>query len=115
VRGGGEVFFRNDLIAVHPQFCATATGETKDPTEAAQILIPLIQSLQQQLSSKSSQPILYLCVDDSTAHIRSLGEALYNMVKQRYDLNWCIKAVQTEKDDLHKAKDWVENNAPLPR
>jgi tRNA uridine 5-carbamoylmethylation protein Kti12 len=115
VVGGGEVFFRNDLIAVHPQFCATATGETKDPTEAAQILIPLIQSLQQQLSSKPSQPILYLCVDDSTAHIRSLGEALYNMVKQRYDLNWCIKAVQTEKDDLHKAKDWVENNAPLPR
>ncbi|KAG2188582.1 hypothetical protein INT44_001337 [Umbelopsis vinacea] len=97
------------------KFCATATGETKDPTEAAQILIPLIQSLQQQLSSKPSQPILYLCVDDSTAHVRSLGEALYNMVKQRYDLNWCIKAVQTEKDDLSKAKDWVENNAPLPR
>ncbi|GAB5586000.1 hypothetical protein Unana1_00900 [Umbelopsis nana] len=96
-------------------FCATATGETKDPTGAAQILIPLIQSLQQQLNSKPSNPVLNLCVDETTARIRSLGEFLYDIVEGRYDLDWCIKAVQTEKEDMTKAKDWVENNAPLPK
>ncbi|KAJ2962192.1 hypothetical protein NQZ79_g2688 [Umbelopsis isabellina] len=106
--GCGKQWCRN-------KFCATGNGQPKDATEAAQALIPLIHSLQQQLKASTSNPVLHLCVDESAARQLALAEDLHALVGHRYSLAWCIKAVQTEKEDIYRAKDWVEDNAPLPK
>ncbi|KAI7897989.1 ubiquitin fusion degradation protein UFD1-domain-containing protein [Cokeromyces recurvatus] len=94
------------------KYCATCTKDPKDATTAASLLIPLIKGLPKELSLPNPNPVLYLCVDESTSRKRFLAEIVYNELEGKYDLGWCVKAIESEQEDLDKAKLWLDKNAP---
>ncbi|RUP45744.1 ubiquitin fusion degradation protein UFD1-domain-containing protein [Jimgerdemannia flammicorona] len=91
--------------------CATSTGTPQEANMAASTLIPLITSLRQALAS-GSRPELYLCVDEATTRRRFLAEVLEQDLAGKYAIEWCVKGLEAEREDLDRAKTWVEGNAP---
>ncbi|KAI8391224.1 ubiquitin fusion degradation protein UFD1-domain-containing protein [Radiomyces spectabilis] len=94
------------------KFCATATKDPKDATTAASMLIPMIQSLQRELTSVHPKPELYFCVDEATSRKHFLADILVDNNANRFGIDWCIKALETENEDLDLAQRWLEANAP---
>ncbi|KAI8086498.1 ubiquitin fusion degradation protein UFD1-domain-containing protein [Halteromyces radiatus] len=94
------------------KYCATGSQTPQDATTAASTLIPMIQKLTIQLAMPKPLPVLYLCVDAKTTRIRFLAETLRTSTDDMFGLDWCIKAIETEQEDLDKAKQWLNQNAP---
>ncbi|KAG0169613.1 hypothetical protein DFQ28_010246 [Apophysomyces sp. BC1034] len=93
--------------------CATSTGRPLDATTAATTLVPMIQPLQRQLSQPDPHPELYLCVDEKITNQKSLAEILDDVdTANQYGFDWCVKALENESNDLERAKQWLEVNAP---
>ncbi|KAF7722911.1 hypothetical protein EC973_002591 [Apophysomyces ossiformis] len=104
--GCGNTWCRN-------KHCATGTGNSLDATTAASELIPMIQALPRQLNQPDPNPELYLCVDEKTTRQRTLAETMRTVyTENHFDLDWCIKALESEDNDLERAKYWLEANAP---
>lgn len=57
------------------------------------------------------KPVLNLCVDQKVTRLRFLAEVLMEN-NTAYHLDWCIKALESEQEDLDRAKNWLEMNAP---
>ncbi|KAL0083963.1 hypothetical protein F4703DRAFT_1606168 [Phycomyces blakesleeanus] len=94
--------------------CVTCTHMPQEATLAARTLIPMIQPLQRQLASGIT-PTLYLCVDEATTRKKFLAEMLAESTADKYDLGWCVKALETEQEDLEKARHWLDTNAPYKK
>lgn len=58
------------------------------------------------------RPVLHLCVDAKVTRIRFLAETLMTTCDGSYGLDWCIKALENEQEDLDKSKSWLDRNAP---
>ncbi|KAG1469755.1 hypothetical protein G6F56_003074 [Rhizopus delemar] len=102
ITGCGNEWCRNE-------YCATYTKKPKDATTAASLLIPLIKNLPQELNKANPDPQLYFCVDESISRKRLLAEVLQG---EKYELGWCVKAIENEQEDLDRAKAWLDRNAP---
>ncbi|KAI8647502.1 ubiquitin fusion degradation protein UFD1-domain-containing protein [Parasitella parasitica] len=94
------------------KYCATSTNDPKDATTAASVLIPMIKNLPKELSSLNPNPELYFCVDESVTRKMFLAELLVNQVDGKYDLGWCVVALENNHEDLDKAQQWLDGNAP---
>ncbi|CAO3637227.1 unnamed protein product [Mucor hiemalis] len=92
--------------------CATATKEPKDATTAASLLIPMIKSLPRELALSNPNPELYFCVDEATTRKKFLAELLASESEGKYELGWCVRAIESEQEDLDRAKTWLDNHAP---
>ncbi|KAI9323475.1 ubiquitin fusion degradation protein UFD1-domain-containing protein [Dichotomocladium elegans] len=103
--GCGHSYCRN-------KYCATSIQTPQDANTAATTLIPLIQSLQRQLTLPDPDPELYLCVDESTTRRRLLAEMLEEGTTRKYSIAWCSKALDSENEDLERAQHWLDANAP---
>ncbi|KAI9363587.1 hypothetical protein BD770DRAFT_195032 [Pilaira anomala] len=103
--GCGNAWCRNKI-------CASFTNDPKDATTAASLLIPMIKGLPRELASSNPNPELYLCVDETTTRKKFLAELLESESEGKYELGWCIKAIETENEDLDRAKSWLNQNAP---
>lgn len=102
------VYFTN----CHKQYCATSTKEVKDATTAASLLIPMIKSLPRELALPNPDPHLYFCVDEATTRKKFLAEMLCDSLNSKYELGWCVIAIENEQEDLDRAKSWLDRNAP---
>ncbi|KAI9243665.1 ubiquitin fusion degradation protein UFD1-domain-containing protein [Phascolomyces articulosus] len=103
--GCGHAYCRN-------KYCATSTQKPQDATTAATTLLPMIQSLQHQMSLTNPNPELYLCVDESITRKRFLAEMLEEGTTKTYSIAWCAKALDSEDEDLERARSWLDKNAP---
>lgn len=79
------------------------------------MLIPMIKGLPRELSLPNPNPELYFCVDESTTKKRFLGEVVLNETGGKYELGWCVKAIEEEALDIDRAIAWLERNAPTLR
>ncbi|EPB87006.1 hypothetical protein HMPREF1544_06224 [Mucor circinelloides 1006PhL] len=103
--GCGNAWCRN-------KYCATSTNDPKDATTAASLLIPLIKNLPRELASYNPNPELYFCVDESVTRKKFLAELLVNQSDGKYDLGWCVVAIENSQEDLDAAQLWLDRNAP---
>lgn len=71
----------------------------------------MIKSLPRQLALPNPAPQLYFCVDETTTRKKFLAEILASESAGKYDLGWCVKAIEIE-EDLDRAKTWLDSNAP---
>jgi hypothetical protein len=94
------------------KYCATSTNNKRDATTAASLLIPMIKNLPRELNKPNPNPELYFCVDESISQKKFLADVLYNEAEDKYELGWCVKAVESEQGDLDRAKIWLDRNAP---
>ncbi|KAI8067783.1 ubiquitin fusion degradation protein UFD1-domain-containing protein [Gongronella butleri] len=92
------------------QYCATSSGKAQDATTAASTLLPMIKKLRVQLAMPKPKPELDLCVDEKTTRVRFLANTL--QTGSQYGVDWCIKALEAENEDLERAQTWLKNNAP---
>ena len=72
----------------------------------------MIQSLQRQMKLPHPNPELYLCVDESMTRKRFLAETLEEGTTKAYSIAWCAKALDSEDEDLDRARSWLDKNAP---
>ena len=72
----------------------------------------MIQSLQRQMKLPHPNPELYLCVDESMTRKRFLAEMLEEGTTKTYSIAWCAKALDSEDEDLDRARSWLDKNAP---
>ncbi|CAO3646328.1 unnamed protein product [Cunninghamella echinulata] len=93
------------------KLCATGSNSPQDATTAASTLIPIIQKLTIQLQLTSPKPVLNLCVDQKVTRLKFLAETLMEE-NASYHLDWCVKALESEQEDLDRAKNWLQMNAP---
>jgi hypothetical protein len=50
------------------------------------------------------------CVDEASQSRRSVAEMISG--EGEYQLGWCVKALEEEKGDLDRAREWLKNRAP---
>ncbi|KAK4510543.1 Tlg2-vesicle protein [Mucor velutinosus] len=103
--GCGNAWCRN-------KYCATSTKDPKDATTAASLLIPMIKHLPKELASYNPNPELYFCVDESVTRKKALAESLASQFGGKYDLGWCVVAIESSQEDPDKARLWLDRNAP---
>jgi hypothetical protein len=72
----------------------------------------MIKNLPRELNKPNPNPELYFCVDESISQKKFLADVLYNEAEDKYELGWCVKAVESEQGDLDRAKIWLDRNAP---
>jgi len=100
-------------------YCATGNSTKKDPNTAASTILPHLQ----QIQSSQTTPI-YLCVDELTTRRRFLADILYKgkdltngdsggEYYEKYPIEFCVKAVEIENEDLVEARKWLQANAPI--
>ncbi|CAH1758123.1 23751_t:CDS:2 [Entrophospora sp. SA101] len=100
-------------------YCATGNSIKKDPNTAASTILPHLQ----QIQLSQTTPI-YLCVDELTTRRRFLADILYKgkdlangdgggECYEKYPIEFCVKAVEIENEDLVEARKWLQANAPI--
>ncbi|CAO3589789.1 unnamed protein product [Absidia cylindrospora] len=94
------------------KYCATGSKSPQDANMAASTLIPIIKKLTVQLAMPTPRPVLNLCVGAKVTRIRFLAETLFTSSDGAYGLDWCIKALESEEEDLDRSKSWLDRNAP---
>lgn len=72
----------------------------------------MIKNLPRQLALPNPSPQLYFCVDETITRKKFLAELLASESNGKYDLGWCVKAIEIEQEDLDRAKIWLNSNAP---
>lgn len=72
----------------------------------------MIKSLPKELNSVNPNPELYFCVDESVTRKKFLAELLVNQSDGKYELGWCVVAIENSQEDLDKAQLWLDRNAP---
>jgi hypothetical protein len=75
----------------------------------------MIKPLGRQLLLPNPEPDLYLCVDETTTRKKFLAQMLEENTQGKYDLEWCVKALEQENEDLNQSQTWLGRNAPSKR
>ncbi|KAG0043822.1 hypothetical protein BGZ83_010999 [Gryganskiella cystojenkinii] len=108
MQGCGNNWCRNE-------FCATFKREQMDATAAASELMKMLKEA--KIGSNPSSiggdgGKLWLCVDEGTTRKKVMAELLFEDMKGKYAMAWCVKALETERTDLDAAVQWLNLQAP---
>jgi len=80
-----------------------------DETFTAKDALPMIKPIMDELA-KSGTSALKFCVDEASQTRRVLGGMIAG--EGEYEVEWCVKALEEEHNDLGKAREWLKNRAP---
>ncbi|KIW91674.1 uncharacterized protein Z519_07642 [Cladophialophora bantiana CBS 173.52] len=69
------------------------------------IVKPIIDDISHGITSS-----MVFCVDESSQSRRTLAVML--AAEANYELEWCVKALEDEKGDLDRAREWLKHRAP---
>ncbi len=69
----------------------------------------MIKPIVNDLTSGVTTSMVF-CVDEGSQSRRNLAGMISG--EGEYELEWCVKAVQEEKGDLDRAREWLKNRAP---
>ena len=92
-------------------FCRTAHKNVHgdDRVVSAKDGLTMIKSIIEGLT-RGDNPSLVFCVDETSQSRRNLAGMISG--KGEYELEWCMKALDEEKGDLDRAREWLKNRAP---
>jgi hypothetical protein len=80
-----------------------------DGVVTAKEALPIIKPIMDELVMGRT-PDLKFCVDEASQKRRILGVMV--AAEGEYELEWCVKALEEEHNDLGKARDWLKDRAP---
>ena len=80
-----------------------------DETVTAKDALPMIKPVMDGLA-KGETPDLRFCVDEASQTRRVVGGMMAG--EGEYELEWCVKALEEEHNDLGKARDWLKDRSP---
>ena len=91
--------------------CRTGRKNTTgaDETITAKDALPMIKPVMDELA-RGGRPVLKFCVDEASQARRVVGGMIAG--EGEYELEWCVKALEEEHNDLGKARDWLKDRAP---
>jgi hypothetical protein len=105
IGGCGKAWCRNERL------CKTGyknvTGQ--DRVVSAKDGLPMIKPIIDQLAAGDSSGLIF-CVDEASQTRRSMAEMMAS--EKEYEVEWCAKALEEEKGDLARARDWLKDRAP---
>ncbi|KAI1317381.1 hypothetical protein EDD11_008561 [Mortierella claussenii] len=101
--GCGNVWCRNP-------HCATFKRQEIDATTAATEMMTILKEA--KVGSPNGGGKTWLCVDEGTTRKKVMAELLFEDVQGKFAIEWCIKALETEKADLEAASQWLNLHAP---
>jgi hypothetical protein len=92
-------------------FCRTAHKNVhgEDRVVSAKDGLALIKPIVNDLANGITTSMVF-CVDEASQSRRNLAGML--MGEGEYELEWCVKALEEEKGDLDRAREWLKNRAP---
>lgn len=83
----------------------TGVDESVTAKDALPILKPIMDEL-----AKGGTPELEFCVDELSQTRRVLSSMIAG--EGEYELEWCVKALEEEHNNVEKARDWLKDGAP---
>ena len=105
IGGCGRPWCRND------EWCKTAhknvTGS--DRSMSAKDALVVIKPVLEQFSRGDAEGLKF-CVDEATQVRKSLAEMMAG--EGEYEMAWCVRALEEERSDLSKAREWLTERAP---
>ncbi|KAJ9609475.1 hypothetical protein H2200_005802 [Cladophialophora chaetospira] len=102
--GCGKFWCRNE------EFCRTAHKNIRaeDRAVSAKDGLAMVKPIMDDLVNGVSSMVF--CVDEGSQTRRSLAAMV--AAEEEYELEWCVKALQEEKGDLDRAREWLKDRAP---
>lgn len=93
------------------EWCRTGRANLGLPPypAAAKNILPLIKPLVDALTNPAEE--MHLCVDEASQARKRTAQALA-ATEDRYWLEWYVAALEAERDDVGRARDWLEVWAP---
>jgi hypothetical protein len=91
--------------------CRTGKKNTTgvDSAVAAKEALPLLKPVMDELG-KGGIPDLKFCVDEASQTRRVVAGMMAS--EGEYELEWCVRALEEEHNDIGKARDWLKDKAP---
>jgi hypothetical protein len=80
-----------------------------DGAVIAKEALPLLKPVMDELA-KGGTPDLKFCVDEASQTRRVVAGMIAH--EGEYELEWCVKALEEEHNDLGKVKQWLKDTAP---
>ena len=103
--GCGKSWCRN------AELCKTGhknvTGQ--DRVVSAKDGLPMVKPIMDRLAQGDTSGLIF-CVDETSQTRRNLATMMAG--EGGYDLAWCAKALEEERGDVGKARDWLKDRAP---
>ncbi|KAF9941662.1 hypothetical protein BGZ65_002272 [Modicella reniformis] len=93
--------------------CATSKGQGQDmdATTAAAEMMKILKEA--KIGSDKGDQQLWLCVDEGTTNKQIAVQLLFEDMKGRYRIEWCVKAFDIVKsEDMETAAQWLSSHAP---
>ena len=69
----------------------------------------MIKPIMDRLAQGDTSGLVF-CVDESSQTRRNLATMMAG--EGEYELSWCAKALEEERGDVGKARDWLKDRAP---
>ncbi|KAG0361550.1 hypothetical protein BG005_007969 [Podila minutissima] len=92
------------------QYCATSRGQEMDATSAATELMVILKEA--KIGNTIETGKVWLCVDEATTRKKVLAQVLFEDLQGQYAIEWCVKALESERTDLEAAVQWLNQQAP---
>ena len=80
-----------------------------DETITAKNALPMIKPIMDELARGETAELRF-CVDEASQKRRIIGGMIAG--EGEYEVEWCVKALEEEHNDLGKARDWLKDRAP---
>ncbi|KAK4940585.1 hypothetical protein LTR10_019344 [Elasticomyces elasticus] len=105
IGGCGKSWCRN------PEFCKTGHKNVmgQDRVVSAKDGLPMVKPIMDQLAEGVTTGLVF-CVDEASQTRRNLANIMAS--EGEYELEWCAKALEEERGDVGKARDWLKDRAP---
>ncbi|KIW48785.1 uncharacterized protein PV06_01350 [Exophiala oligosperma] len=105
IGGCGKSWCRNS------EWCKTGHTNVTGVTNAisAKDGLPMLKPIMDQLAQGVTSGLVF-CVDEGSQSRRSLGAMM--ACEGEYEVEWCVKALEEERNDVAKARDWLKDRAP---
>ncbi|KAM0276178.1 hypothetical protein ACHAQH_007030 [Verticillium albo-atrum] len=93
------------------EWCKTGRANTalEAKPASAQAVLPMVKPLVESVTRL--EDALFFCVDERNQRSRKLAEMIAS--ENVWEREWCIAACEASAGDLDKARDWLNNWAPM--
>jgi hypothetical protein len=103
--GCGKTWCRNDDSCRTAYKNAHGEDRVVSAKDGLTMVKPIVDELARGITSS-----LGFCVDEASQSRRNLAAMISS--EREYEMEWCVKALEEEKGDLDRARDWLKNRAP---
>ncbi|OCT51419.1 putative ubiquitin fusion degradation protein (Ufd1) [Cladophialophora carrionii] len=92
-------------------FCRTAYKNVhgEDRVVSAKDGLAMIKPIVNDIANGTTTSMVF-CVDEASQARRKLADMITG--EGEYELEWCVQALEEEKGDLDRAREWLKNRAP---